>query len=136
MIETNRSIRAKHAALSILSGRILPTLASDLRVAGLLKGYYAKPYEVTQATMEKLAKEVPADWKGDQLPPDLARRWKDEVLDTTQEVPDVPARLLLSEADLPKEVKGNEANRQGVADIIVALSDLFVEKVDLSTEKD
>ena len=136
MIETNRSIRAKHAALALLSGRILPTLASDLKVAALIKGYYATPFAVTEAGREKLVAEVPKDWKFDQLPPDLAQRWVTEVLAGTQEVPDVPQRLLLSEADLPKEVKGNEANRQGVADIIVALSDLFVEKVAESVEKD
>ena len=136
MIETNKVVRAKHAALAILSGRILPTLASDLKVAALIKGYYATPFAVTEVAREKLVKDVPADWKHDQLPPDLAQRWVTEVLAETQEVPDVPARLRLSEADLPKDVKGNEANRQGVADIIVALSDLFVEKVAADVEKD
>ncbi len=128
MIETNKVIRAKHAALSILSGRTLPTLASDLKVAALLKGYYKTPYEVTEAAREKLVKEIPEDWKSDQFPKALALRWQTEVMEGEQDIPAVPDRLKLTEDDLPKALKSNDANSQGVADIIVALDDLFSHK--------
>lgn len=134
-LETNKAIRAKHAALTILSGRTLPTLNSDLKISGLLKTRYATAFQVTETGREKLAKEVPDDWTSDQFPPDLARRWQTEVMEATQEVPDVPDSLKLTRDDLPKpvlkdgvETERSAANRQGIADIIVALGDLFVDK--------
>ena len=132
--ETNRVIRTKYSVLTILSGRTLPSLASDLKAASLLKNYYRTPYEVTEAAREKLVKELPAGWDSPQFPADLAARWQAEVLDATQDIPVVPDRLKLTKDDLPqppKLKKGEDeserslANRQGVADLVVALGDLF-----------
>ena len=126
-LEPNKAIRAKHAALTILSGRTLPTLASDLKVAALLKGYFTVPFQVTEAAREKLVKDIPDGWASDQLPRDLAIRWQAEVMDATQDLPDVPTRLKLTEKDMPLALKSNDGNRQGVADLIVALGDLFLD---------
>ena len=144
MIETNKVVRAKHAALAILSGRSLPTLNADLKVSGLLKTRYMTAFQVTETGREKLVKSIPDGWTSDQFPPDLALRWQTEVLDGTQEIADVPASLKLTQDDLPqvclgkdgKETPASQENRRGVADLIVALGNLFVDKVDLSTEKD
>ena len=134
MIESNKVIRAKYSALTILSGRTLPTLNADLKISGLLKTRYATAFQVTEAGREKLVKAIPDGWTSDQFPPDLARRWQTEVMDGTQEVQDVPDSLKLTRDDLPKpvlkdgaETERSAANRQGIADLIVALGDLFAD---------
>lgn len=129
MQELNTVIRRKHAALQLLSSRTLPTLGSDLKVAALLKRYYGPPFAVTDQAAEKLRLRVPPMWSRPDLPPDLAREWQTAVLTQTQEVPDVPDSLKITEKDLPLTLKSEngELNRQGVADIIVALGDLYVD---------
>lgn len=134
MVETNKDIRTKHTVLAVLSQRTLPTLGADLKVAGLLKTRYVPAYQVTEAAREKLLADIPDSSSADQLV-ERDRRWRVEVLNATQDIADVPDTLKLTEADLPTPVldkEGHEtersaANRQGVADLVVALGTLFVE---------
>lgn len=132
MQRSNKDIRTKHTVLSVLSGRTLPTLGSDLKVSALIKSHFAVPYEVTEDARKKLVAEIP-DTASPEQRKERDERWRTEVMEATQDLPEIPARLLLTEKDLPqpvldkegKETERSAMNRQGIADLIVALGDLF-----------
>src|SRR3990167_10912497 len=128
MLPTNKTILVQHAALLVLSGRTLPTLASDLKVVALLKRYYRTPVSIIEGVRESLKKRLPEGWTSNEFPSDLAAEWL-AFLDQTQDLPEIPDTLRLTADDLPKALKTGlgDANRQGVADLVVALGDLFVD---------
>ena len=128
MAQVNKTILMQHAALLALSVRTLPTLASDLKVVALLRRYYQPLNEVIEGARDALRKRLPDGWLSDALPPDLAQEWT-AFLAQTQDIPEIPDSLRLTVEDLPKALKTGlgDANRQGVADIVFALGDLFVD---------
>ena len=128
MTYTNKTILVQCAALLTLSVRTLPTLTSDLKVVALLRRYYQSPSAVIEGARDALRKRLPEGWLSDALPPDLAQEWT-AFLAQTQDLPEIPDTLRLTADDLPKALKTGigDANRQGVADLIVALGDLFVD---------
>lgn len=134
---TNRDIRTMFSALSVLSARTLPSLKSDLKVAKLLREHIRGPFMDTETAREKLIAAMPApEGATDEgLPAALKEarnnRFRDEVL--AQTIPlDIPDRLLITEDDLPKAMKGEqgEANRSGLADILTGLGPLYVMPAD------
>src|SRR3990167_7584641 len=128
MAHTNKTILMQHAALLALSTRTLPTLTSDLKVVALLRRYYHTPAAVIEGVRDALRARLPEGWLANELPPDLAREWA-AFLAETQDLPEIPESVRLTADDLPKALKTGlgDANRQGVADVVVALGDLFVE---------
>lgn len=130
---TNREVRSIHAALSALSARVLPTIASDLKVATLIRAHFSTPYAATEAALHALVRDLPApDSDATQLPIALAEareaRFRAEVLDAECLTEfNIPETLYIVEADLPKALSGKdgEANRTGVASIVVALGALY-----------
>src|SRR3990167_7139122 len=128
MTHTNKTILTQHSALTVLSGRTLPTLASDLKVVALLKRYYRTPVDIIEGVRESLKKRLPEGWTSNEFPADLAAEWL-VVLGQKQDIPDIPDALRLTADDMPKTLKTGlgEANRQGVADLIIALGDLYAE---------
>lgn len=123
---TNRAILTQYSGLTLLSGRTLPTLPSDLKVVALVKRYYKTPVDVIEGVREALKKRLPDGWTANEFPPDLTREWQ-TFLDGTQEMPEIPDNLKLTKDDMPKALKTGlgEANRQGVADLILALGNLY-----------
>ena len=128
---TNRKIRQIHTALSMLSARTLPSIKNDLRVAKLRREFFAGPFDVTEDVRKKIIESLPmpeGDGEEQAMPAYLTEaRFKaiEAMLDDTQDVKDVPATLILSEADMPTTMKTNPENRAGVADIIANLDFLY-----------
>lgn len=115
-------------ALVELSSRTLPTITVDLKVARLIKTF-KDPYEAIETARQKLLKELPIAEAPDPDRFERVRdlRFKEEVLDIVEELPDVPDRLMIQEADLPKAIKTGRAeeNRGGLADILVNLGPCY-----------
>lgn len=121
-----------YGGLAALSVRTLPTIASDLKVAKLLRAHFLEPFQVTEDLREKIltAHPVPADWTGEQLPAAIAEARgaaMSAMLGELQELGDVPAPLLITAADLPLAMKSAEGNRAGVADIVTSLGPLYLD---------
>ena len=128
MLRTNKTILTQHAAITVLTQRTLPTLTADLKAVALIKRFYRTPVEVIEGTREALRKRLPEGWASNEFPADLASEWT-AFLGQSREMPAIPADLLFTKDDMPKALKTGlgEANRQGVADLILALGDLFVD---------
>ena len=128
---TNRKIRQIHTALSMLSARTLPSIKNDLRVAKLRREFFAGPFEVTEDVRKKVIERLPmpeGDGEEQAMSASLTEaRFKaiEAMLDDTQDVRDVPANLILTEADLPAAMKTNPENRAGIADFLSNLDFLY-----------
>lgn len=129
---TNREVRSAHAALTALSGRVLPTLSVDLKVATLIRTHFHAPYAATEAALAALVRDLPAPPDAAQLPIGISEareeRFRTEILDVECATEfDIPDNLLIAEADLPKALSGKDgdANRAGIAALIVALGPLY-----------
>lgn len=129
---TNRDVREIHAGLIALSGRVLPTLASDLKVAKLLREHFATPYAATEIALAALVRDLPAPPDATSLPFALSEareaRFREEVLDTPCATEfTIPDALYIVESDLPKALSGKDGdmNRAGIASIVAALGPLF-----------
>ena len=123
---SNKVIIHQHAAITLLTQRTLPTLTADLKAVALIKRFYRTPVEVIEGTRDALKKRLPEGWASNEFPADLAKEWT-AFLGQSQEMPEIPTDLLFTKDDMPKALKTGlgEANRQGVADIILALGDLY-----------
>lgn len=128
---TNRKIREIHTALSMLSGRTLASIKNELRVAKLRREFFAGPFEVTEDVRKKIIAANPVPEGGDEersMPVHVSEARYTAIqamLDETQEIKDVPAHLILSEADMPITMKNNPDNRAGIADILSNLDFLY-----------
>lgn len=130
---SNRDIRRIYMALAQLSGRVLPSISSDLKVAKLLREYFRVPYEVTEDLREKIVRDHPSPEDEGGTPPSVIEARNDafaEVLVGLQEVRDVPESLFIERDDLPKELKSAPENRAGVADIVFGLGFLYRDDCD------
>lgn len=130
---TNRELRDIDTALREWGSRTLPSLASDLKVAALRRRYFRGPAEDIQRAQEKLVRDMPLpdDLEMQRIPPAVqearANKFNVEVLDKDVEIREIPARLKLTEEDLPKRLKNDEDNAAGVANILATLPDWLFE---------
>lgn len=133
---TNEELRRIHGGLTRLSGRTLPDLARELKVAKLLREFFNAPFQATEDALQKLMKAcpIPEDFEGTGIPRGLYEeretRYRDEVLSKTIRIRRIPEDLFIVEDDLPKERKTLPGNREGNADTINALGFLFKSKDD------
>src|ERR1039458_8934032 len=112
-----RELRKNIAAAEALSGRTLPALANDLKVAALLRRY-SGPVADSDQVIRKIRERNPAPEgvEGNALPValmELRQREIDELLDGTVEVPDLPDDRRITSEELPKAMKAGagEENR-------------------------
>lgn len=126
---TNREVRRRYSALQALSNRILPSRESELRVATLIRSYFAEPFQTSEDLNQKIIlKDFPAPEDSETIPPGiLEARTKavNELMDLEVDVKDVPDHLLIKETDLPKAIKGKDENQKGVADIMASLGTIY-----------
>lgn len=132
---TRREAREVFTALRELGTRVLPSLASDLKVAALQRTRFRPIVLDMEEAQNKLVREIPLpeDIEAMKIPPSIsearANRFNVEVLETEVEIKDVPDKLKLTEADLPKTIKTGaaEENREGLANILAILPDWLYE---------
>lgn len=123
---TKRDVITKANTLAELSTRTLPTLGSDLKVAGLRR-HYETPALVISADREVVIKRFQKDVDGKKVLTDPAA-----LQDALNAFLDAPAEVALpkariDEADLPATLAGEDGakNRAGLADLILGLGFLY-----------
>lgn len=132
---TRRETRDIYNALREWGSRTLPSLSSDLKIAALQRTRFRPVVMDMEDAQNKLVREIPMpeDIEAQRIPPSISEargnRYNIEVLETTVEIKDVPEKLRLVEADLPKSLKSGlgEENRGGLANILSILPDWLYE---------
>lgn len=123
---TYAAVVGMHNALAVLSRRTLPTLTSDLKVARLFRAI-TPTVEEFNALRKKRIEENTIDGKLNEA---AASNAIAELLDADAALtlPDIR----ITEADLPKKLsgEGGDANREGVASVIIDLRCLYVDTAD------
>lgn len=128
----NRTIRDRYLALATLSRRTLPGATAVNKVSVLL-GRYGPAFQATERSLEACYVQHPApdDMEpGDKLPEWLAERrvaFNSEVLEQSQSIKKVPDQLLLTSADMPRALSGEDGakNAAGLAEIRHMLGGLY-----------
>lgn len=133
----NQLIRERYAALTVISGRTLPSLTSINKVEVLLSTRFIAGYEATERLRKKIMRDrqIPPDMEGERLPIGIAEARQaamDDMLEESTPIKKVPERLRLTADDLPKILKGDDGwkNAEGIAGIRVALGSLYVRSDD------
>jgi hypothetical protein len=129
----NQLIRDRYAALSVLAQRTLPSPTAINKVSTLLATRFAPAFEMTEKKRKLVISmnRLPEGHDGDRLPIAIAEQRQAEVdamLEDSTPVKLVPDRLRLTEADLPRVLKGEDGwkNAEGLASIRVMLGSLYV----------
>lgn len=128
----NRVIVRIHAALVALSQRRLSGPDNEKRVVVLLRRYFNTPREIIDDRKKLNIRNnpVPPDWEGEGLPIAVQEARADlyeQLMDEWQDLPAIPDHLLLSDADMPKPMKGElgDQNQCSVAEIKTMLDLLY-----------
>lgn len=127
---TNRRLRKSYTALSIISGRNLPSRDTEKKCAVLRRLYLSAHFEVTEDRIRKIRENhrVPEDLDSTQLPVAIleARQRDIEAMnDELIEIKDIPKHLLFDDDDFPRSFKKSEDNAQGVGDLMDSLDFLY-----------
>jgi hypothetical protein len=129
---TNLEVDRIFNALMTLSQRRLATGQSEKKIATLLRRYFDVPYQVfeQQKKMVMMRNSLSPDSEDRGIPAsigELRQMGLHALLQDTQDIPDVPDHLLLTEVDMPKPLKGEagDANQAGVANIKFQLGFLY-----------
>lgn len=129
---TNLEIDRIFNALMMLSQRRLSTDKSEKKVATLLRRYFDMPYQVfeQQKKMVMLRNSLSPDSEDRSIPAsvnELRQMGLHALLHDTQDILIIPEHLLLTDADMPKPIKGEagDANQSGVANIKFNLGFLY-----------
>jgi hypothetical protein len=119
-------------ALMTLSQRRLSDAKSEKKIATLLRRYFDVPYQVfeQQKKMVMMRNSLSPDSEDRSIPAsinELRQMGLHALLQDTQDIPDVPEHLLLTDVDMPKPIKGEagDANQSGVALIKFQLGFLY-----------
>lgn len=136
---TNRELRQLFNGLTLLSGRTLPTIGSDLKVARLIR--LVKPaYQATEDDRALILARFPApEGEGVETPVAILEQreaaFRTEVLNKEAALT-IPESAFLSQADLPKALKSNKGdeNRAGLADILAAIAPVMSDFDELDEE--
>ncbi len=122
---TNRIIQEIRNALTALSQRRLETRESTKKVVRLLREHFDDAWKIFSDLQNGIIAEhpVPEGWESESLPVGVMEaRQKEinELLEDTQDIPEIPKDLMIQDKDLPKLIKGEmgDANQSGVGDII------------------
>jgi hypothetical protein len=129
---TNREIVRIYSALTALSQRRLMGPDNEKKVVRLLRRHFNEAHEEIQERKKINIRNlpVPSDWDGESLPIAVAEARSDaweRLMDETQDIPTVPEHLYLTDADMPKPIKGEsgDQNQFSVAEIKNLLGFLY-----------
>lgn len=129
---TNRTLERIHAALAALSQRRLSGAQSEKKVVILLRRYFAPAHQIYEELRNAAIRRHPAPEDSDELTLPFAINEArgiaiEDLLNDTQDIPAIPEHLYLTDADMPKPLKGElgDANQTGVADIKAKLDFLY-----------
>ena len=129
---TNREVLRIHAALTALSQRRLADAKSRKKVVTLLRRYFEIPQRIVEDLRKQIIEENPSpeSWESESLPVSVAEKRMVEIEDMlaqTQTLDAIPDSLLLTEADMPKPIKGElgDQNEFALADIQHKLGFLY-----------
>lgn len=128
----NWKIQAIHRALTGLSQRRLNKPENATRVVKLLRNYFDGPNKIVEDLISAKMQEfpVPEGWEERDLPGYISEQRAialRQIEQSEQEIPKIPKKDLLSEADMPKLMKEAEGdrNQRGLAAIIHDLYFLY-----------
>jgi hypothetical protein len=123
--ETNRVLEEIRESLDGFSQRRFETRKSMRRVVALQESYFEKPWQIIQRHRRDIIEQLPCPegWEDSRLPVGLMEARIaaiEEMLDDTQDIPEIPDAELLTEEDLPKLIKGDlgDANQMAVGFLI------------------
>lgn len=130
---TYSEIEYQYGALDALSQRALPTEGSEDKVFTLLRRHYEDAHQIFMKRRTKAieANPVPADHDDAEMPA-VVRQAREQaiqrLLDSTHDIPEVPAGLILTPADMPRrDIKGEagQLNKMSLAQIKHRLGFLY-----------
>jgi hypothetical protein len=130
---TYSEIEYQYGALDALSARALPNEASEDKVFTLLRRHYEDAHQIFMKRRNKAIEAHPVPKGHDDAEMPAAVRQARELaiqrlLDSTHDIPEVPASLILKPADMPRrDIKGEagQLNKMSLAQIKHRLGFLY-----------
>jgi hypothetical protein len=130
---SNRVIERCWAALTALSQRRLMGPENEKKVLVLLRRHFEPAHRIVEELKNNMIirdHPAPEDSDDADIPATLKEKRAiamEAILDTTQDIMTVPDHLILTDADMPKPIKGEmgDANRTAVTEIKHKLEFLY-----------